>query len=105
LREGEEDVECQSAHGRVGIELLGDGHKDHVVSIKELQQLAEVEERAGEPVNLVDNDAVDAPFLDMRQQALQAGAFNVGSGEAAVIVKLLADGPAFMLLAFYVVLG
>ncbi len=67
--------------------------------------MAEVEEGAGEPVNFVDDDTVDAPFLDMSQQALQAGAFNVGPGEAAVIVKLLADGPAFMLLAFYVVLS
>ncbi len=105
LRERKQDVQRQAAHGRVGVELLGDGDKDHVVLIKELQQLAEVEEGTGEPVNLVDDHAVDAPFLDVGQQALEAGAFDVGSGEAAVVIKLFADGPAFMLLAFYIVLS
>jgi hypothetical protein len=44
LREGQQDVEHQSAHGGGTIELLGDGHEGHALLLELLHHLGEVQE-------------------------------------------------------------
>ena len=59
----------------------------------------EVGKRAAQPVNLVDDDDVDAAGLDVAQQPLQRRAFHAAAGEATVVVAIADEDPAFMLLA------
>ena len=61
-------IEGQPAHRGGGIELLGDGHKRDRSGIKGLDQLGEIGQRAGEAVDLVDDDHVDLAGLDIGQQ-------------------------------------
>src|SRR5690606_14628038 len=48
----------------------------------------EVEERAAEAVDLVDDDDVDLARVDVGEQALERGALDVRASEAAVVVAL-----------------
>ena len=56
--------------------------------VEGLHHPGEVEQRAAEPVDLVDDHAVDLAGLDVGQQALQGGAVHVAAGEAAVVVAV-----------------
>ena len=98
LREATEDVHHHAA-GCVGrVELLGDGDESDVVGLKEVVQFGEVGERAGEPVDLVDDDQIDLAGLDVRNQLVQGGAVDVAAGESSVAV-FLRELPAVGLLA------
>ena len=50
--------------------------------------LREVHQRSAEAVDLVDHDAVDHPPLDVGQQSLEGRPVHVGTGIAAVIVRI-----------------
>ena len=67
--------------------------------IEQLDQLGEVGERAGEPVDLVDHDGVDLAGPDIGQQFLQGRAVERGAREAAVVVVVGNQAPALMRLA------
>ena len=69
------------------------------MGVEQLDQLGEVRERAGEPVDLVDDDNIDPAVPDVRQQPLQGGALGRAAGIAAVIVTGADQGPAVMGLA------
>ena len=47
LGKGQQHVEHQSAHGRGRVELLGDRHKGHALSLKDFDHLGEVSQAAG----------------------------------------------------------
>ena len=64
--------------------------------LERLHHLGEVEQRATEAIDLVDDDAVDLAGLDVGQQALQGRSFHVAAGEAAVVVAVGQAGPAFV---------
>ena len=66
--------------------MLGDRYKDYAVLIEELEELTEIEERPGESVNFVDDNAVDLAFLDMSKELLKRRSFDVGAGVASVII-------------------
>ena len=54
--------------------------------VEQLDQLGEVGERAGEPVDLVDHHDVDLAGPDIGQQGLQGRAVERGAREAAIII-------------------
>ena len=61
--------------------------------VEQFDQLGEVGERAGQPVDFVDDDDVDFSGPDLVQQRLQGRALQRGAGKAA-IVEFLADAAA-----------
>ena len=99
LGEGEQDVERQPPHRGGGVERLGDADEGDAVAVEHLDQLGEVHQRAAEPVDLVDHHDVDAPRLDVGQQPLQRRALQRAAGDAAVVVAVGHQHPAFGLLA------
>ena len=67
--------------------------------VEHLDQLGEIHQRAAEAVDLVDDDDVDAAGLDVGEQPLQRRALQRAAGEAAVVVAVGHQHPAFGLLA------
>src|SRR5262249_32777038 len=56
-------------------------------------------ERAGQPVDLVDDHGVDPPCRDVGKQTLQSGTIDRSAGEPAVIIARAQADPAFVPLA------
>ncbi len=54
--------------------------------LENLDDLGEVRERAGQPVDLVDDDIIDPPGLDVLEQALERRALEGAAGDPAVVV-------------------
>jgi hypothetical protein len=69
------------------------------MGVEQLDQLGEVRERAGQPVDLVDHDDIDPAVPDVGQQPLQGGALGGAAGIATVVVTGADQGPAVMGLA------
>ena len=99
LRERQQDVQRQPAHRGRGVERLGDGDEGHRVAVEHLDQLREIHQAAAEPVDLVDDHDVDPAVLDVGKQSLQRGPLQRAAGEAAVVVTVGNQQPAFRLLA------
>src|SRR5262249_36270166 len=59
LGKRQQHVQRQSAHGRGGVELLGDRHKEHTMLVEQLDELSEVRQRAGQAVHLINDDDID----------------------------------------------
>jgi len=70
LSKGQQHIEGQPPHRARGTELLGDRHERHALGVKDLDQPRKIGERAGQPVDLVDDDDIDPAFLDVGEQAL-----------------------------------
>ncbi len=70
--------------------------------IEGLDQLCKIEQRAGEPVDLVDDHDVDLARFDIGQQALEGRALQRSAREATVIVLAGQQRPAFRCLAQYI---
>ena len=71
----------------------------HLVLLERLDQLGEVHQRAAEPVDLVDDDDVDQPGLDVAQQALQRRPLQRAARDAAIVVLVRQRDPALGALA------
>jgi hypothetical protein len=67
--------------------------KRGAVAVEHLDDLGEVGERAGQAVDLVDDDDVDAPGFDIGSSRLQRRALHRAAGEAAIVIEGRA-GPA-----------
>src|SRR3984957_9419360 len=59
LGKGQKYVQGQSSHAGRCVERLGDRDERHLMGVEQLDQLGEVGKRAGQSVDLVDNDHVD----------------------------------------------
>jgi hypothetical protein len=70
-----------------------------VMCIEDLDDLGKIGERAGQPVDLVDDDGVDPPRREVSQQLLQSGPINRGAREPAVIISRAEAHPTFVPLA------
>ena len=70
-----------------------------------LDQLGEVGERTGQPIDLIDDDHVDPSGLNIGQQFLQRRPVHRPAGIAAVVVVIPDQSPALMRLALDVGLG
>src|ERR1700693_5471158 len=67
--------------------------------VKQLYQLGEIGERAGQPVDLVDHDDVDLAATDMVQQLLEGWAVQGGAEQPAIIIPRPDQPPALVGLA------
>ena len=67
--------------------------------VEQLDQLGEVGERAGQAIDLIDDDDVDLAGPDLVQQSLQGRAVERGAGEPAIVVAVRNQAPALMRLA------
>src|SRR4029077_11967685 len=67
LREGQQNVEGQAPHRGCRVELLRHRHEGGTPGIEDLYNLGKIGERAGQPVDLVDNDGVDPPGREVSQ--------------------------------------
>ena len=56
LGEGQEHVKGQPSHARRGVERLGHRYEGDIVPVERLDQLGEVGERPGQPIDLIDDD-------------------------------------------------
>ena len=99
LGKRQQDVQRQPPHRGGGIELLGHRDEGHAVLIEQLDQLGEVRQRAGQTVDLVDDDDVDLPGPHVLKQPLQRRAVGIAAGEAAIVIFGPDHRPAGMLLA------
>ena len=99
LGKGQQHIERQPPHRGGGVELLGDRDERHAVPVEQLDELGEVGQRAGQPVDLVDDDDIDLSGADIVQQPLQRRAVGVAAGEAAIVVFGPDQRPAGMGLA------
>src|SRR3984957_4686763 len=95
----EKDVQGQSSHAGRGVERLGDRDERHLMGVEELDQLGEVGERAGQPVDLVDNDHVDPGSTNVIKELLERWPVHRAAGIASIVVAGPDQLPALMSLA------
>ena len=67
--------------------------------VEDLDDLGKIGQRAGQPVDLVDDNNIDPPGRDVGKQPLQSGPIHRGAGEPAVIITGGQADPAFVPLA------
>src|SRR3954447_26193906 len=84
------------------VEGLGDRDERDPVGIEDLDELGEVGERAGQPVDLVDHHHIDEPRADRCQEPLQSRPLERSTREAAIVEALLDQAPALLGLALHV---
>jgi hypothetical protein len=64
--------------------------------VEEFHQLGKVGERAGQPVDLIDDDDVDLPAADIIEEFLQGRAVKGGAGQAPIIIPSADQPPALV---------
>jgi hypothetical protein len=84
---------------------LSDRHEGDLMLVQQFQDAGEVEQRPGEPIDLVGHDTVDLAASNIGQELLQGRAVEVAPGKAAVVVALGQAGPALVPLAGDIGLG
>src|SRR5829696_6927707 len=84
----QQHVEREPPHAARRVERLGDGYERDALGIEELDELCEVGQRSGEPVDLVDHDDIDPPGADGGQEPLQGRPVERPAREAAIIEAL-----------------
>src|SRR5829696_6641495 len=80
-------------------------HERDLTGIEQLDQLGKVGKRAGQAIDLVDDDHVDRSGLNVREEPLQGRAVHRPARDAAVVVSGRDQGPALMGLALDIGLG
>src|SRR5947207_3466839 len=75
------------------------------MGIKQLDELGEISERTGQPVDLVHQHNVDLARAHLGQELLQRRAVERGTGECTVVVAAGDQPPAFVRLALYICLA
>src|SRR5262249_24301746 len=73
--------------------------------IEQLDELGEISERAGQPVDLVNQHNVNLARPDIGQELLQRRAVERGTGECTIVVAAGDQPPAFVRLALYICLA
>ena len=64
--------------------------------IEQLDQLGKVGQRAGQAIDLVDDDDIDLAGADIVQQTLEGRALGIATGEAAIVIFGPNQRPASM---------
>jgi hypothetical protein len=99
LGEGEQHVERQAPHGGRRIELLRHRHKGRIVRIENVDNLGEIGKRPCQPIDLVDNDDLNVPGLDVLQKPLEGRPLHRPAGQATVVIHVAKRDPAGVTLA------
>ena len=68
--------------------------------VEDIDNLGEIGKRPGQPVDLVDNDDLNLPGLDVLQKPLEGRPLHRPAGQAAVVVHVGKCNPAGMTLAY-----
>ena len=105
LCEGHQHVERQAADGVGGGEVLGHAHECGAGAVEAVHYPGEVEQRAAQAVDFVDDHHVDLAGLHVLHEALEGWAFKVRAGEAAVGTLLGDELPAEPCLASDILLA
>jgi hypothetical protein len=98
LGKGQKDIEGQAAHAGRGVELLGDGDEGDAAAVKDLDELGKIRKRARQPVDLIDHDHVDLPFLNIGDEPFEGRPLHRAAGKSAVIIKPGQHRPALVFL-------
>src|SRR6202011_5347594 len=96
LGEGQQNVQGQATHRGRRVELLRHRHEGDALRIEDLDDLGEVGERTGQPVDLVADDDIDPPLLDVGQKLLKGRAVDCRARQPAIAVSLWEAGPALV---------
>src|SRR5207302_6156429 len=72
---------------------------EHAFGVEDLDQPGKVGKRSRQPVDLVDDHDVNAAGLDIGEQALHPGPFQLAAGEPAIVITGPRQHPALVLLA------
>jgi len=99
LRKGQQDVQGQAPHRGRRIELLRHRNEGAAPLIEDLDDLGKIGERAGQPVDLVDDNRIDPTRRNVGEQPLQSRPIHRGAGEPAVVISRAQAHPAFVPLA------
>jgi len=99
LSEGQQHIQSQPTHRARRVELLGYRHERHTLSVEDLDQPGKIGERAGQPVDLVDDHDVDPAASDVGEQPLQRRALHIAAREPAIVIMGSCHNPALMTLA------
>src|SRR6516162_8147224 len=99
LRKGQQHIEGQAPHRGRCVELLRHRNKRGAPGVEDLDDLGEIGERAGQPVDFVDDDRVDSPRGDIGKEPLQSGPSQRRAGEPAIVISRAQAHPAFVPLA------
>src|SRR5262249_16376745 len=83
----------------------GHRHKRDAVGIEQLDELGEISERTGQPVDLVHQHNVDLARAHIGQELLQRRAVERGTGECTIVVAAGDQPPAVVRLALYICLA
>ena len=92
-------LSVQAPHRGRRIELLRHRHKGRIVRIEDVDDLGEIGKRPGQAVDLVDNDDLNLPGLNVLQKPLERRPLHRTAGQAAVIVHVAKRDPSGMTLA------
>src|SRR6201993_70894 len=99
LRKRQKYIERQAPHRARRIELLRHRNEGGAPLIEDLDDLGKIGERAGQPVDLVDDDGIDPTRRNLGKQSLQSRSIDRRAGEPAIVVSLGEADPAFVPLA------
>src|SRR5271166_1638493 len=69
------------------------------MGVERLDQLGEVGERSGQPIDLIDDDDVDPSGLHIDEQFLQSRPIHRAAGKAAIVITVPDQPPALVSLA------
>src|SRR5271170_6853561 len=72
---------------------------DTTLGVEEFDQAGKIDERAGQPVDLVDDHDVDPAGSDIGDQMLQSGSLQIATGEPAIVIAGSEQYPALVALA------
>ena len=73
--------------------------------IEQLDYLREIRERAGEPVDLVNQHNIDCSRPDIGQELLHCGTIKRAAGERAIVIPTGDRPPALLRLTLYICLA
>jgi hypothetical protein len=78
---------------------LRDRNKGRAPRVEDLDDLGKIGERAGQPVDLVDDNGIDPTRCDVGEQPLQSRPTHRRAGEPTIVIPRAQAHPAFVHLA------
>jgi len=99
LGKGQQHIERQAPHRARRVELLRHRNERHTLCVEELDQPGKIGERAGQPVDLVDDHDIDPASPDIAEQALRRGSLEIAAREPAIVIAVSRQQPTLVLLA------